>query len=114
LKRLVGTLLLLLVSLPAHTTTFVNRPLADVVQESPIIVRGRTGESYSQWDKSGRGQIFTYTPFTVSEVLKGALKETRILLRQPGGSAGDVAMNVPGTAMFTADEDVVVLLDEKK
>lgn len=97
----------------ALATTFVNRPLGDVVNESPLIVRGRTGDSYSQWDKSGRGQIFTYTSFAVSEVLKGDLKETRILLRQPGGSAGEIEMNVPGTANFKSDEDVVVLLGER-
>ena len=91
----------------------MNRPLGDVVNESPIIVRGRTGESYSQWDKSGRGQIFTYTSFSISEVLKGSLKETKIILRQPGGNAGNIEMNVPGTANFTSDEDVVVLLGEK-
>lgn len=85
--------------------------MSEAVKESPNIVRGRTGESYSKWDKSHQ-RIYTYTSFTVTEVLRGNLKETKILVRQPGGSADGMEMNVPGTASFHSDEDVVLLLGE--
>ncbi|MEW6057661.1 MAG: hypothetical protein AB1540_13705 [Bdellovibrionota bacterium] len=100
-------------SAPLFATTFVNRPLGEVMRETDIIVRGRAGESYADWDKSGRKSIYTYTPLTVSEVLKGEVKESRILLRQPGGSKDGMEMNVPGAANFDSDEDVVVLLGNR-
>lgn len=96
----------------AFATTFVNRPLGEIVKETSVIARGRTGDSYSEWDKSGRKQIFTYTYFTVSEILKGDLKKERILLRQPGGGKDGIEMSVPGTANFVAEEDVVVMIGD--
>lgn len=98
----------------AHSTTFVNRPFNDVIKESPIIVRGRASDQYSDWGKgkSSKG-IFTYTTFIISEVLKGELKETSILLRQPGGEKDGTELHVPGAASFNRDEDLVVLLGSK-
>jgi hypothetical protein len=94
------------------STTFVNRPIGDVVKEADSIVRGRTGDAYSDWGKTTR-QIFTYTNFVVTEVLKGKISETKILLRQPGGSKDGMEMGVPGAASFSPGEDVVVLLGKK-
>jgi len=94
-------------------TSFVNRPIGDVVKEADIIVRGRAGDGYADWDKGGRKQIYTYTNFTVTEVLKGKIKEGKILLRQPGGSKDGMEMSVPGVASFNTGEDVVVLLGNK-
>ncbi|MBI2606945.1 MAG: hypothetical protein HYW49_12800 [Deltaproteobacteria bacterium] len=88
----------------------MNRPLKDVVQESALIVRGRTGESYSDWGKSESRTIYTYTHFAVTEVFKGKLGETNIVLRQPGGSKDGIELHVPGAATFTPGEDIVVLL----
>lgn len=105
--------LVLLLSVAAQATTFVNRPLGEVVKETANIVRGRPGESYSDWGKGENRQIFTYTPFVVTEVLKGGLRENRILLRQPGGGKDGMEMNVPGTAHFNTTEDVVVMLGER-
>lgn len=96
----------------AFATTFVNRPLGEIVKETSVIARGRTGESYSEWDKSGRKQIFTYTYFTVTEVLKGDLKKEKIVLRQPGGGKDGIEMSVPGTANFVPEEDVVVMIGD--
>lgn len=94
----------------AFATTFVNRPLSEAVNEAPNIVRGKTGDSYSDYDKDHR-RIFTYTRFTVTETLRGDLKAGNpILLRSPGGSKDGMEMHVPGAAQFSSDEDVVLLL----
>ncbi len=98
----------------AHSTTFVNRPFNDVIKESPIIVRGRASDQYTDWGKGKQSKaIFTYTTFIISEVLKGELKETSILLRQPGGEKDGTELHVPGAATFQRDEDLVVLLGNK-
>lgn len=97
----------------ADAASFINRPLGDVVKETPNIVRGRAGENYSEWDKTGRKALYTYTRLDITEVLKGSIRESQILLRQPGGSKDGMEMSVPGTANFNAGEDVVVLLGER-
>lgn len=96
----------------SNATTFVNRPLKAVVEESSLVVRGRTGDSYSDWGKSDRS-IYTYTYFYITEVIKGSLSDSKILLRQPGGIKDGIEMNVPGAAGFSIDEDVVLLLGSK-
>lgn len=94
-------------------TTFVNRPLKEVLGEANLIVRGVAGDSYASWDPSGRKAIFTYTDLSVLEVIKGELSENRILIRQPGGVKDNVEMQVPGSAKFQRGEEVVVLLGER-
>jgi hypothetical protein len=106
-------LLFCFLSVNSHGTTFINRPLGDVVKETPNIVRGRAGDSYSEWDKSGRKSLYTYTRLDITEVLKGGIKENQITMRQPGGSKDGTEMNVPGTAHFNVDEEVVVMLGER-
>lgn len=96
----------------ALATTFINRPLGEAVKESAFIVRGKAGESYSDWDKQGQRRVYTYTYFNVVEVLRGNLKESQILVRQPGGSKDGMEMNVPGVAHFQLGEEVVLLLGE--
>lgn len=95
--------------LSAQATSFVNRPMSEAVKDVPIIVRGTTGESYSDFEADKR-RIFTYTHLVITEVLKGDIKETQILMRSPGGSKDGQEMSVPGAAQFTNGEDVVVML----
>ena len=94
-------------------TTFANRPLGEVLKETPIIVRGKTGQSHSEWDKTGRKSLYTYTDFYVTDTIKGNVPNPRITLRQPGGEKDGIEMNVPGTAHFPSDEEIVVLLSNK-
>jgi hypothetical protein len=96
-----------------YATTFANRPLGEVLKETPIIVRGKTGQSRSEWDKTGRKSLYTYTDFYVTDTIKGNVTNPRITLRQPGGEKDGIEMNVPGTAHFPADEEIVVLLSNK-
>jgi hypothetical protein len=101
----------------AHATTFVNRPLNEVIRESAMVVRGHTGESTSDWGKDDQQKVlYTYTTLTITEVLRDItqnFQENKITMRQPGGSKDGIEMHVPGTAHFKADSDVVVLLGSK-
>jgi hypothetical protein len=104
---------LALVCTELWATTFINRPLRSVIDEAPIIVRGRTGESYADWGKSETRALYTYTDLQVTEVIKGDVKDSKIQLRQPGGVRDGIEMQVPGSAKFNREEDVVVLLNPK-
>ncbi len=88
----------------------MNRPLLGVINDADFIARGITSDSYSDWDKSGKKNIYTYTPLTISEMIKGKINTRSILLRQPGGSKDGMEMHVPGSATFEHGQDVVVLL----
>jgi hypothetical protein len=97
----------------AIATSFVSVPLEKRVYESPIIVRGKTGNSYSDWviHPDGSRQIFTFTELDVTEVLKGDVKSSQILIREIGGEKDGIGLSVPGAATFRPGEDVVVTLD---
>lgn len=115
---LIGFFLGALFSPKLYATTFANRPLKIVVTEAKFIIRGTTGNTYSERPEANKKsetgvQIFTYTELFVVEELKGKLPEKRILMRQPGGSADGMEMQIPGTARFEKGEDVVVLLGER-
>ncbi|MGE4231894.1 MAG: matrixin family metalloprotease [Bacteriovoracia bacterium] len=110
----VGVLSLFIGGIKSHATTFANLSLGELVDDSKIVVRGKTKDSYSQWDPTGKKTIYTYTPLLVEEVVKGVLPENdksgEILIRQPGGTKDGISMQVPGRAEFSKNEDVVVLL----
>lgn len=104
-------------SLSLFATTFVNRPLGEVIAETPLIVRGIVGASFVDYGKDSTTNIYTYTELTVTEPLKDSTrpkfqKEKKILLRQPGGEKNGIELSVPGAAYFETGEEVVVLLDE--
>lgn len=101
----------------SYSTTFSNRPLGEVIREAPLIVRGRTRQSYSDWGKGAQARaILTYTEIEVTDVIKGQLSRPdsdHLLVRQPGGAKDGMELSVPGTAFFGVGEDVVLTLGPK-
>ena len=100
---------------PAWATTFYERPLPEVVQEAPIVVRGTIGGSHADWGmgQDGSRRIYTYSELQISEVLKGPVNGRSLSIRELGGEKGGVGMMVAGSAHFDRGEDVVVLLGTK-
>lgn len=99
----------------AQATTFAPRPFEEWVDRAPLVVRGVTGDKHADWYQEPEGdsrRIYTYTEFTVSEVLKGQdLQNGQVIsLREMGGESGGVGLEVPGSASFKRGEDVVVFL----
>jgi hypothetical protein len=84
-------------------------PLRESIAAAPIIVEGTAERPYASWDGTDPTTIRTYTPFTVTRVLKGAEPAARILLRQPGGDVGG-ATAVPRGAEFSEGEQAIVFL----
>lgn len=105
------TLILGLVTRVA-ATSFYPIDIEKRVDDASLIVRGLTGKSYADWlelPKVGK-RIYTFTPLTVTEVIKGELKSEQILVRELGGEVQGVGMRVHSTAKFQANEDVVLML----
>jgi hypothetical protein len=87
-------------------------PLRESIAAAPIIVEGEAGRPYTSWNGADPTTIRTYTPFTVTRVLKGAPPAARILLRQPGGDVGGASAAMRG-AEFSEGEQAIVFLGTK-
>jgi hypothetical protein len=101
---------------PLLATTFLPIPFPDAVKEAPLIVRGKIGIHYSDWDEDSEGsrRIYTYYEFIPSEALKGSLpSQPSITIRELGGEKDGIGMQIPGTAQFEKNEDVVIFLKPK-
>jgi hypothetical protein len=91
----------------ASGTTLARMTLAEMAQAAPVIVRARCLTNSVRWDA---GEIWTFTPFEVEEVWKGAAP-ARIVVRLLGGRAGNITSSVSGVPRFRAGEDVVLFLE---
>ena len=76
---------------------------------SAAIVAGRVSAIATAAD--GSGGIYTYVSIDVSEVLKGAVPDGRLVLKQAGGILGEIGLDVPGQASFTIGEEVLVFAE---
>ena len=84
-------------------------PLRESIAAASVIVEGEAQRPYTSWDGADPTTIRTYTPFTVTRVLKGASPAARILLRQPGGDVGGASAAMRG-AEFNEGEQAIVFL----
>jgi hypothetical protein len=96
----------------AWATSFYARPFPDTVQDSPVIVRGHVGNSFSDWGKGSDGarRLYTFYDLDVGEVFKGSVPGATLSMRELGGEKGGIGMQIAGAAHFSRGEDVVVLL----
>ena len=75
-----------------------------------VILRGRvTGVGAALDDRVGTP--YTYVAVDVSEVLKGALPDRRVTIKQLGGRVGSTALEIAGQPTFTTGEDVLLFLE---
>ncbi len=82
-----------------------------MVQKAARIVRGKVVRQYSKWGPKHR-RIYTYTVISVLEHLKGKPNTQQVVIKQLGGSVGNIAMKVSGNARFQLGEEVLVFLEK--
>jgi hypothetical protein len=99
-------------ALPGAATTFIEQPFPNLVQDAENIVRGKTGSSHADYAQSedGAKRIYTFYELRVQEIFKGSVSGSTVLMRELGGEKDGRGMQVPGSAHFQSDEDVVVFL----
>ena len=76
---------------------------------SAAIVTGRVSAIVTATDASG--VIYTYVSVDITEVLKGSIAESQVVLKQAGGIVGELGLNVPGQATFSMGEEVLVFAE---
>jgi len=96
----------------ARADEVVDR-LAERIGAAPLIVEGEAGRGYVSWDGADPSSISTFTPLTVTRVLKGTLGGDRVLLRQPGGETGGASRVEPLAAQFEPGERAIVFLGRR-
>ena len=105
---------LLALSLPAQSTTFVRLSLEEMTGYATRIVEARALESHSEWNAE-HTRIFTYTTFEVLDSLKGVSPGERVVVKQFGGKVGHLVMHVHGEPRFQpGDEAVLFLFDDSE
>lgn len=90
-------------------TKWTDVQLSDL---SELAVIGRVQRVATAWDRVV-GTIYTYVTVEVEDVLRGSLHERVIVVKVLGGRVGDVALVVPGQAVFTVGEEVLLFLESR-
>lgn len=76
---------------------------------SAAIVTGRVAAIATAADSTGG--IYTYVSLDVTEVLKGSITSSQVVLKLAGGIVGDLGLSVPGQATFSLGEEVLVFAE---
>jgi hypothetical protein len=59
----------------------------------------------------GPGGIYTYAEVDVEQVFKGKVRNSRIVVKQPGGTVGYITQGIDGAPVFRPAERVLLFLD---
>jgi hypothetical protein len=99
------------VSRPAYADSAPRWTDAQLAGFSDVIVRGRVTRVAVGRDRSGA--LYTYVTLSVADVVKGAVPDRTIIIKQLGGRSGSTALAIGGQPTFAANEDVVVFLEAR-
>jgi len=108
-SAVLGLAALLLPSLAAGSL-IQAMDLAELTAQADRIVVAQVISAKGEWDSSGRN-IHTRVELKVEESWKGSVSsDGRMVIVQPGGTAGDMEMHVHGMPSFAAGEKAVLFL----
>lgn len=107
---LVQILILFLLVQPIKATSAVMLTDEDLIVSSRAIIYGKVISIESQYDEN-QENISTYIKIKVKQVFKGKLFEKEIVIRQMGGTVGDITQKVIGTPEFKLNEEVLLYLN---
>jgi hypothetical protein len=105
-RKSITAMLLFIFVASLSATTVIPMSIDQLNAASTHVLLGRAVESWSTWDAEHR-HIYTYTKFTVSEVLKGPAAQA-VILKQMGGHAEGYQQKVAGIRYFAPGEQAVV------
>ncbi len=105
MRRLAALLLLVI---PLSATTVTPMSIERLTQASTHVVLGEALDSRSAWNAQ-HTQIFTYTRFRISRVLKGTAS-SMITVKQMGGRADGYEQKVAGVRQLQSGETAVLFV----
>jgi hypothetical protein len=107
-------LVLICVAAPgiARGLTVEKLSFDQLTRRADAIVRGKVDEVKTR-QASQSSPMATVVKVVVEKQFKGP-RLSWVTIEQPGGSRGDIALGVPGSAEFTAGEDVILFLERRR
>jgi hypothetical protein len=108
MKRATLALAVLLIASVGFATTVVPMSVERLTQASTHVVIGQAMRSWSEWNQH-HTQIFTYTRFRVSRILKGNAPR-EIVVKQMGGRAGGFEQKVAGVRPLMSGEQALLFV----
>jgi hypothetical protein len=114
LTRLSLTLVTVLVTAATSVRADMNPRWSDdeLTRFSSAILTGRVADITTGRDPD-TGAIYTYVTLAVDEVLKGAIAEREVTIKQLGGEIGAEGLAVANQAAFARGERVLVFLETR-
>src|SRR5262245_46960326 len=97
---------------PAAASSGPRWSMRQLARFSDAIVVGRVASVSSGWDGTA-DTIYTYVSVDVSEVIKGGLRTGRLTIKQLGGAAGPIGLEVFDQASFALGEEVLLFLERR-
>lgn len=106
--RWVLGILLVMGVVPAWATVAVKVTPRQQAARADLVVQARVLDAHSQWNED-HTHIITLTRVAVHKAFKGA-PATELLVRQYGGTVGNLRSRVDGDGRFEPGQDVVLFL----
>ena len=108
--RSAALLALALAAAPARGSIARYAAPEDLARGAPLVVEGSVATSRSALDPL-TGSLATYTTIDVESVHRGPRAFERVVIREPGGSYGEIAHEVDAVPTYHAGERVLVFLE---
>jgi hypothetical protein len=93
----------------AQATTVIMPTDTQLMIESRAIVRAKVKSVSTGLDEQS-GIVYTYIKLKVTDVFKGDIRDSVIVLKQPGGATAERGTVINSAPRFTAGERVIVFL----
>ena len=111
--RLIAVLILLgAAAFSVQASTEQKLSLAQLNAEAEVIVRGRVEEITTR-EASDRRPITTVIRISVERQFKGP-KVSSVTIEKAGGSQGELTLGIPGSPEFSAGEDVILFVKQRR
>lgn len=94
----------------AKATTIAPLSIEQYVDASTYVVRGQVLDQWTTLDDLGT--VWTHTRVSVDALFKGATTPDQIVVTTMGGVYGDTILDVPGRAVYSPGERVLLFLYE--
>lgn len=94
----------------AQATSFAPLTIEQFTDASTYIVEGKVSEVWTELDPV-HSVVWTRARVEITTTLKGPDSPTTLIVNSLGGVFGDFDFYVPGMAVFSVDEDVLLFLD---
>jgi hypothetical protein len=98
---------MLVVASTASALTVEKASIKKLTGDAALIVLGKVVSQESRWVD---GNIFTYVTLAIDAQFKGAHRGKTVVVKNYGGTVGEISEEVAGAPVFAAGDEVLLLL----